>query len=356
MEAPLSTSILSWAMETSGGYAPAALLLLRMRYWMPKARIKRGGKLWVAKTREEWARECGCSPKQIERALMRLYGAEILERRWGRWGVKTITLLRISDKVQLNCTATPPASGTEEESLSRGNIPYHTRPEGRATPLVEQPATPSLVQPAAPVPVQPKEPLSYTQRDTNKERQLSSPAGFGRENFKIPRKENFLGDSETKEDFAEPRGGDLTVKVQDVFNQIPEAPTESEVLDSAKGAINVTDLLRVWRDGQRASKPKQMIPHLPPQGKAGGHIKTLRKALGDESVGTVLALVAARWASFRAYLEDEAQWKSQLPAQANLGVLVVALEHVGGWLAAELKPAEPEVSEPTGPDFLDGLV
>lgn len=66
--------------------ANAALLLGQVRYWLgrPNCRstARAGGRIWIAKTREEWGAETGLSPKQLRTALeaLKSAGAIIIER------------------------------------------------------------------------------------------------------------------------------------------------------------------------------------------------------------------------------------------------------------------------------------
>jgi hypothetical protein len=50
----------------------AAILLYRIQLWMPKARVTKHDKLWVAKSREEWGGDAKRTPKQVKTALAEL--------------------------------------------------------------------------------------------------------------------------------------------------------------------------------------------------------------------------------------------------------------------------------------------
>ena len=62
-------NLLARCMELAEGHAHAALLLMRILFWMPKATVRRAGHTFVAKSRQEWAVEVGISFDQCKRAM-----------------------------------------------------------------------------------------------------------------------------------------------------------------------------------------------------------------------------------------------------------------------------------------------
>src|SRR5690349_11430658 len=57
----------------------AAILLYRIQWWMPKAKVVKREKLWIAKSREEWCEDAKRTPKQIKTALAELKKAGRIE-------------------------------------------------------------------------------------------------------------------------------------------------------------------------------------------------------------------------------------------------------------------------------------
>ena len=54
-----------------GNLADAAVLQ-QLNYWMPKAKVEHGGRVWVYKTYENWAKEIGITEHQVRRCIERL--------------------------------------------------------------------------------------------------------------------------------------------------------------------------------------------------------------------------------------------------------------------------------------------
>lgn len=75
----------------------AALLIYRLAYWMPKARIKRDGFLWVARSRSEWCDETGLSIDQYNRALRRLKDIGLVVAEQHLFAGKNVTHMRITE-------------------------------------------------------------------------------------------------------------------------------------------------------------------------------------------------------------------------------------------------------------------
>lgn len=68
------------------GNVAYGVLLAQILYWFRpdkkggnKLRIKRKGRFWLAKSREEWRRETGLTPKQLSGALKRLVSLGFIE-------------------------------------------------------------------------------------------------------------------------------------------------------------------------------------------------------------------------------------------------------------------------------------
>jgi hypothetical protein len=67
--------------------ASAAMLLSQIVYWFSnnRLRVKRDGRLWLAKTREELAAECGLSLDQYKRAIKKLKELELVQVEAHMW-------------------------------------------------------------------------------------------------------------------------------------------------------------------------------------------------------------------------------------------------------------------------------
>lgn len=69
------------------GFSATSVLLAQIMFWFmasqntgkPKTTIRREGKRWVAKTKNEWAEEAGISFHQCKRGLVSLKNAGIIE-------------------------------------------------------------------------------------------------------------------------------------------------------------------------------------------------------------------------------------------------------------------------------------
>jgi len=81
------------------GSGDTALLLLRIGFWMPKATIKFGGRLLIAKSNANWCEETGLSPKQCKTAMARLRQLQmvITERHIDCASSRNITHLRLTE-------------------------------------------------------------------------------------------------------------------------------------------------------------------------------------------------------------------------------------------------------------------
>lgn len=55
-----------------------AAVLQQLNYWMPHAKVKYEGRMWVFKTYENWSKEIGISDQQVRRAMERLESMNIV--------------------------------------------------------------------------------------------------------------------------------------------------------------------------------------------------------------------------------------------------------------------------------------
>jgi hypothetical protein len=79
---------------------PAAILLYQIAYWMPKAKIRRGGHTWIAKPAAEWCAETALTLDQYRRAVHRLRHLRFVATAQHRFQGKVVTHLRLTGKGQ----------------------------------------------------------------------------------------------------------------------------------------------------------------------------------------------------------------------------------------------------------------
>ena len=90
------TPLLARCRTATGRNGNAAALLYRISYWMPKAKIVRGGRKWIANTAAQWCAQTGLSPDQYRRAisLLRKLGLIITEQHL--FAGKNVTHVRLT--------------------------------------------------------------------------------------------------------------------------------------------------------------------------------------------------------------------------------------------------------------------
>ena len=76
---------------------PAAALLFQIAYWAPKAKVRRGPHLWVAKTAAEWCAETDLTHEQYKDAVAALRQLGLIVTAPHRFAGKTITHLRLTE-------------------------------------------------------------------------------------------------------------------------------------------------------------------------------------------------------------------------------------------------------------------
>jgi hypothetical protein len=84
----------------AAGAGPAAILLYRIRYWMPRASIEKLGEKWIVKTRAEWAAETGLSETQYDRAIAQLKQLDLVVCKQMPWKGDNVTHVRLTLEVQ----------------------------------------------------------------------------------------------------------------------------------------------------------------------------------------------------------------------------------------------------------------
>lgn len=90
----------------AGGDICAGVLLSQIVFWnLPdkdgdeKLRVRHNGKLWLAKTRNDWWNECRLKPRQYDRSIMVLKKVGLVELAVFKFAGTPTTHIRLNDKV-----------------------------------------------------------------------------------------------------------------------------------------------------------------------------------------------------------------------------------------------------------------
>ena len=98
MTNPFSDNLIARTRNATGN-SNAAILLMRIAHWMPKATKVFGGHLWITKTALEWCADTGLSFSKYRRAMALLkcprLGLVVVERH--KFGEQTITHVRLTE-------------------------------------------------------------------------------------------------------------------------------------------------------------------------------------------------------------------------------------------------------------------
>jgi hypothetical protein len=84
--------------ELAEGHAHAALLLMRILFWMPRATVRHRGHTFVANSRQEWAVEAGISFDQCKRAFAELRRLGLVATEQHKFGGRNITHVRLTGR------------------------------------------------------------------------------------------------------------------------------------------------------------------------------------------------------------------------------------------------------------------
>ena len=80
----------------SGLPATSAHLLWQVSFWWPKAKAVFNGRRFIAKSRDEWCKSTGLTPKQYRTALEDLKRRGLLRTEQHIWGAKAVTFLELT--------------------------------------------------------------------------------------------------------------------------------------------------------------------------------------------------------------------------------------------------------------------
>jgi hypothetical protein len=92
------TNQIALAMKVTNSNANASLLLLRLAYWTPKAKVVRNDQTWVVKSGEDWSDETGMSLKQYKIAVNLLKELGLIATEKHFFANKTLTHMRFTEK------------------------------------------------------------------------------------------------------------------------------------------------------------------------------------------------------------------------------------------------------------------
>lgn len=127
------------------GDLPTGALLSQVAYWFrpdkhgkSKLRVDREGRSWVAKTREEWAQECGITDKQYRRSIQVLQDMELVASRvWLFQGRTCVHLWLDIDRLCLALSAIPGVP-FGPSSIALSAIPYKEENTSESTTEIQE--------------------------------------------------------------------------------------------------------------------------------------------------------------------------------------------------------------------------
>jgi hypothetical protein len=96
----MANSFVTQCMAMTEQNAAAAVLLMRVRYWTPRAKIVIDGLVWIANSRETWMKETALTLRKYDRALAVLKELGLVVTRQAHFRGRNITHLRATAKAQ----------------------------------------------------------------------------------------------------------------------------------------------------------------------------------------------------------------------------------------------------------------
>jgi hypothetical protein len=98
----------------------AAVLLYRIAFWMPKAKVSHGKLKWVANSASQWCQQTGLSFDQYRRAIALLKTLGLVKTEQHLFGRKNVTHVRLTEKGWA-ITGKPPLDQGTAASPANGN-------------------------------------------------------------------------------------------------------------------------------------------------------------------------------------------------------------------------------------------
>ena len=109
------------------GSVPAGILLAQILYWfrpdkkgLVKLRVKRNGRLLLAKSTKEWVEETGLTPKQVRSAMARLVDLGFVETKRHRFAGKVVVHVFLKEQAVLHGVALSYIKEPETQSPEKG--------------------------------------------------------------------------------------------------------------------------------------------------------------------------------------------------------------------------------------------
>ena len=313
----------------------AAILLYRLRYWMPRAKLKPKSqapddpRVWVIKSHREWAEETGLSETQCQRAMKVLKRLGLVECGQHKFGGRTILFTRLKGGPSLRVVK----GGRTKSSDPGFDDIEQPVPDGSAR--LRNPGSTNSSNPSH---------RGTRHKATKRTKRAGLASGSPENSFQ----NSFRGENRRER----------TNQIAERF-EAEEETTEEDVWRKAEGAEasgSMRALLDVWCAAQRVSRGSAFVPSLPNRGKAAGHVKTLRKALPEGTVAHVIALLGLRWASFRRHLERDCGWdREKLSRSPSLTLAASRPEAVAAWVRSEFKDNRGESVGPTPNEIWETL-
>lgn len=126
-------NLVARCVQAAEGQVNAALLLMRILFWMPKATIERDGQKWIARSGADWAAEMHLSPHQYKRAAAWLRQHDLIVTEQHLFGGKNITFTRLTERgmtlLPKPGQAAPPGQRTSAPPGKRRTAPLYKHGE-----------------------------------------------------------------------------------------------------------------------------------------------------------------------------------------------------------------------------------
>lgn len=307
----------------------AALLMFRIQYWMPKAKVRKRGHTWIAKTRDEWADETGRTAKQLRTGFEELRRKGVIETAQMIFGDRPILHVRVLEIEDVKSEAGP-------QGQSSGS------PTGHSDGCPQGPS--KGCPPGQSLRVQ-----QDTSIKTTRSLRIAAARGIPSGEIPVDGEQEEQKEKDETEDNIEislvnrqeqqtPYGlGEIRMvsvaemaKLAEATKQAKREKNKNLPVDASKDTPG--NLHKVWREtmGELGEHVKAL------NGEQSGMFKALIATCPPGSAQVVLALAVREWSSFKIVLEtDYGQWKvSEVP---SLPVLAKHAEKAVTWWQKRLK-------------------
>jgi hypothetical protein len=316
------------------GNLPAAILLMRIAFWMPKATREFGGHLWIAKSALDWCAETGLSFPKYRRAMALLKGPKlgfvVVERH--KFGTQTITHVRLT-AVGRQAVGMKETPGEQGATHAPGQCSV---PTTENCTMLEAAQCPSNVgssmeaSQGANTGVQ-----SHASRQADQKKKIP---GENSKSEKISEPQSSPGilknpiPENQKSDFENLEEGNTDVQPQHPGSV---KDVQQRMTEKLHQPLKVSGLEAMWKQ-TLAGVQGGFVPGL--TAKQRGQLKHFMQACPEGSAAAVLETVLSDWMSFTIEAEAAAGIKSS-PDQPHVGFL---LKHVGAAVNLHLEAMQPK--------------